>query len=75
MDINEAIKHCKKKSLECKNECGHEHRQLAVWLTQLKKIKQIVDTKDNLNLEPSLKRGSDFAFNLIGDVFKHINYA
>ncbi len=41
MTLNEAIEHCKKVAKEqenCNNECSLEHRQLAIWLSDLKAI-------------------------------------
>lgn len=41
MTLNEAIEHCKKVAKEqenCNNDCSLEHRQLAIWLSDLKAI-------------------------------------
>lgn len=41
MTLDEAIKHCKQKSEElanCEQGCSIEHRQLAIWLSDLKAI-------------------------------------
>jgi len=40
MTLDEAIKHCKQKALELSNceECALEHRQLAIWLSDLKAL-------------------------------------
>lgn len=41
MTLNEAIEHCKKVAKEqenCNNGCSLEHRQLAIWLSDLKAI-------------------------------------
>lgn len=41
MTLNEAIEHCKKVAKEqenCNRECSLEHRQLAIWLSDLKAI-------------------------------------
>ena len=40
MSIDEAIQHCKEMALCAKNgECGEEHRQLAEWLRELKRLR------------------------------------
>ena len=39
MTIDEAIAHCKEKS-NC-SECGKEHEQLAVWLAELQRYKNL----------------------------------
>ena len=39
MNIDEAIEHAKEKSNEC-SECGREHKQLAEWLEELKKLRK-----------------------------------
>lgn len=41
MTLNEAIEHCKKVAKEqenCNNGCSLEHKQLAIWLSDLKAI-------------------------------------
>lgn len=41
MTLNEAIEHCKKVAEEqenCNDDCSLEHRQLAIWLSDLKAI-------------------------------------
>ena len=38
MTLDEAIRHCDEKS-DC-TECGYEHKQLADWLRQLKKLQE-----------------------------------
>lgn len=41
MTLDEAIEHCKKVAKEqenCNNDCSLEHRQLAIWLSDLKVI-------------------------------------
>ena len=41
MTLNEAIEHCKKVAKEqenCNKDCSLEHRQLAIWLSDLKAI-------------------------------------
>lgn len=42
MDIDEAIQHCKEKSIEnsC-TQCGKDHEQLSKWLTELKEYRDI----------------------------------
>ena len=40
MSIDEAIQHCEEMALCAKNgECGEEHRQLAEWLRELKRLR------------------------------------
>lgn len=39
MNLDEAIKHCEDKSCG-DSQCNQEHKQLAEWLKQLKKIKE-----------------------------------
>jgi len=40
MDLNEAITHCDDRGMKCNEvECAAQHRQLAVWLRQLRDIK------------------------------------
>ena len=40
MSIDEAIQHCEEMALCNKNgECGEEHRQLAEWLSELKRLR------------------------------------
>lgn len=41
MTIEEAIEHCEGRALADCSECAAEHRQLAEWLTELKKCKWI----------------------------------
>lgn len=41
MTIEEAIAHCEGRALADCSECAAEHRQLAEWLTELKKCKWI----------------------------------
>ena len=41
MTLDEAIEHCKQKAsvlAECNKECSLDHRQLAVWLSDLKAL-------------------------------------
>jgi len=55
MTLDEAITHCKQKSLElsnCEKSCSYEHRQLAIWLSDLKALTEngyahFVHTMDN----------------------------
>ena len=55
MTLNEAIEHCKKVAKEqenCNNGCSLEHRQLAIWLSDLKALTKngyghFVHTMDN----------------------------
>lgn len=55
MTLNEAIEHCKKVAKEqenCNNACSLEHRQLAIWLSDLKALTEngyghFVYTMDN----------------------------
>jgi hypothetical protein len=51
MTLDEAIKHCEEKC--CDNtECSQEHKQLAEWLKQLKKLKeQYLQNLDALGAE------------------------
>ena len=39
MTLEEAIIHCIEKSENCKTECQKEHKQLAEWLKDYKRIK------------------------------------
>lgn len=39
MTLSEAIKHCEER-IDC-SECGKEHKQLAEWLTELKRYKEL----------------------------------
>lgn len=40
MSIDEAIQHCEERALCLENgECGEEHRQLAEWLRELKRLR------------------------------------
>lgn len=44
MTLDEAIQHCEEKS--CGNsECAKEHIQLAGWLTELKKLRELIGRK------------------------------
>lgn len=55
MTLEEAIEHCKQKADElsiCSKDCSLEHRQLAVWLSDLKALTEngyghFVHTMDN----------------------------
>lgn len=55
MTLNEAIEHCKKVAKEqenCNDDCSLEHRQLAIWLSDLKALTEngyshFVHTMDN----------------------------
>lgn len=41
MTLNEAIEHCKQKAsalAKCNKECSLDHRQLAIWLSDLKEL-------------------------------------
>ena len=40
MTLDEAIEHCKEVALSLCNECGEDHRQLALWLTELKSLRE-----------------------------------
>ncbi len=42
MTLDDAMKHAKEKWLELKGtKCGDEHKQLYVWLKELKKLKKL----------------------------------
>lgn len=45
MTLDEAIDHAEKKS--SKTKCGEEHAQLAVWLKELKELRETVTTLKN----------------------------
>ena len=40
MSLDEAIKHCEERAKQDCSECSEEHKQLAEWLKDYKKIKQ-----------------------------------
>lgn len=54
MDLDEAIKHCEEKEQEQALNgcfaCAEEHKQLAEWLTQLKRIKEAYKTGEVMNI-------------------------
>ena len=50
MTLEEAIIHCIEKSENCKTECQKEHKQLAEWLKDYKRIKD----NENIKLEDYL---------------------
>lgn len=53
MTLEEAIIHCIEKSENCKTECQkEEHKQLAEWLKDYKRIKD----NENINLEEYLSK-------------------
>lgn len=48
MTLDEAIQHAKEVALTCSDkECGLDHRQLAVWLEELKQ-RRMLDSKEFL---------------------------
>ena len=49
LTLDEAIKHCEEK-IDC-TQCGEEHRQLAEWLRQLQKYKDLKE-QDRLVVLP-----------------------
>lgn len=53
MTLEEAIIHCIEKSENCKTECQKEHKQLAEWLKDYKRI------KDNENIKLEVKYFDD----------------
>lgn len=49
MNLDEAIEHAMNVYVECpKEDCNQEHLQLAKWLIELKRLREVVDkdTKD-----------------------------
>ena len=52
MTLEEAIIHCIEKSENCKTECQKEHKQLAEWLKNYKRIKD----NENIKLEEYLSK-------------------
>ena len=52
MTLEEAIIHCIEKSENCKTECQKEHKQLAEWLKDYKRIKD----NENIKLEEYLSK-------------------
>ena len=52
MTLEEAIIHCIEKSENCKTECQKEHKQLAEWLKDYKRIKD----NENIKLEDYLSK-------------------
>ena len=52
MTLEEAIIHCIEKSENCKTECQKEHKQLAEWLKDYKRIKD----NENIQLEEYLSK-------------------
>ena len=52
MTLEEAIIHCIEKSKNCKTECQKEHKQLAEWLKDYKRIKD----NENIQLEEYLSK-------------------
>lgn len=72
MTLEEAIEHCKQKADElsiCNKDCSLEHKQLAIWLSELKAIKEMIDdkkiedAKDDIFEEKFLNNGTDVIFN------------
>lgn len=39
--LDEAIIHCENVSRNCDSQCGKDHQQLAEWLKELKRLKQV----------------------------------
>ena len=52
MTLEEAIIHCIEKSENCKTECQKEHKQLAEWLKDYKRIKD----NENIKFEKYLSK-------------------
>ena len=46
MTIDEAIRHCDEIAAGC-GECADEHRQLAEWLRELKRLREVPDGGDD----------------------------
>lgn len=72
MTLEEAIEHCKQKADElsiCNKDCSLEHKQLFIWLSELKAIKEMIDdkkiedAKDDIFEENFLNNGTDVIFN------------
>lgn len=72
MTLEEAIEHCKQKADElsiCNKDCSLEHKQLFIWLSELKAIKEMIDdkkiedAKDDIFEEKFLNNGTDVIFN------------
>jgi hypothetical protein len=54
MTLEEAIEHCKQKADElsiCNKDCSLEHKQLAIWLSELKAIKEKSKRLKQQNME------------------------
>lgn len=52
MTLEEAIEHCKQKADElsiCNKDCSLEHKQLAIWLSELKAIKEKYEKTNSTN--------------------------
>jgi rubrerythrin len=47
MTIEEAIQHCHEVAEKECTECGKEHLQLAEWLAELKKLRQLQNSMQN----------------------------
>lgn len=45
MSLDEAIVHAKEIAADNCTECGREHQQLAEWLTELRELRKIKDTR------------------------------
>ena len=50
MTLDDAITHCLQKAQAC-TACGEEHRQLAAWLSELKKFKEKKSEADKVIAE------------------------
>lgn len=55
MTLDEAIKHCKEVAENCNNlDCALEHKQLAIWLEELKRFKQSIKDNEYIKMKISL---------------------
>lgn len=72
MTLEEAIEHCKQKADElsiCNKDCSLEHKQLFIWLSELKAIKEMIndkkteDAKDEIFEDKFLLNGTEVIFN------------
>lgn len=60
LTLDEAITHCKEKS-NC-SECGKDHEQLAVWLAELQRYKNLKEQGRLIELPCKLKNAIDVIF-------------
>lgn len=64
MTIEEAIDHCQEKIDNCNNtECALEHKQLLMWLKELRCLRKVVD--------PKYLKGIDYLQDVYGINFEY----